>query len=461
MNITAWMLIVVYLATVLFIFTNAGLNLSLSSVLLNALLILHGPMYLYYTRVWGPETDFFYRILSAAGGYDVITTMDIALIFVFIGVCLGIKFADLLSGLNGIDIRHAIATWPDTKFGNDELHRNKLHSTLLIIIFFVLLPFVIYEGQLQKVIEYVTADIGEFGKIALRRDHGGSKVYLYNLLCANFFPFIAFLGLVTYKKEQLCWKLAIVFFILLLLLSKIATLSKAPAAIFLVQCFLVWMMNYRLKLNFKLLISVSFLSFALIVCSVVVANVNLVNIDQIFSFLFYRLFMIPNESLLEYFSAIPYAIDFSWGSSLSWLTQLLQGEQRLPTYWLVGEVHRGVMGSTTNVMFAGDAWADFSWFGLVTYPIFLGALVRFIDRTLLVRWKKTAATIAALALGQYGLFIAMNTALPTALLTGGLLFVLPFAAIFSYTSIDLIWKNFINYLSMFLSNSKFVAVYKK
>lgn len=453
MDITAWMLIIVYLVTVLFIFTNIGLNLSLSSVLLNALLILHGPMYLYYTRIWGTKSAFFYRILSAAGGNDVITTMDIVIIFVFIGVCLGVKFADLLSGLNGMDIRYAVVIWPNTGFANDDLYRNRLYSTLLIITFFVLLPFVIYEGQIQKVVEYVTADIDEFAKIALRRDHGGSKIYLYNLLCTTFFPFIAFLGIVVYKKERLHWKLAILFFILLLLLSKLSTLSKAPSAIFLIQCALVWMMSYQLKWNIKLLGSMFFLTTVLLICSVVIANVNLTNIDQIFTFLFYRLFMIPNESLLEYFSAIPYAIDFSWGTSFSWLTQLLQGEQRLPTYWLVGEVHRGVIGSTTTAMFVGDAWAEFSWFGVVTYPIFFGAFVRFIDRILLVRWKKTPATIAALAMGQYGLSIAMDTALPTAFVTGGLLFVLPLAAAFGHTSINSICTNLISRVTnVFLNN---------
>ena len=66
--------------------------------------------------------------------------------------------------------------------------------------------------------------------------------------------------------------------------------------------------------------------------------------------------MIVNESLVEYFSAIPYVIDYSWNPLPGWLT----AETKIATYWLVGEAHRGVMGSTTTAMFLGDAWADLS-----------------------------------------------------------------------------------------------------
>ena len=110
---------------------------------------------------------------------------------------------------------------------------------------------------------------------------------------------------------------------------------------------------------------------------------------------------------------------------------MFQSEPRLPTYFLVGEVHRGVLGSTTTVMFMGDAWADFAWFGVAVSGFFMGALARAIDVALVVRRGKTVATIAGIALGQYGLFVAMSTSMQTAMLTGGMLLVVPLVAAMS------------------------------
>jgi hypothetical protein len=141
--------------------------------------------------------------------------------------------------------------------------------------------------------------------------------------------------------------------------------------------------------------------------------------------------MIANESLLEYFAAIPSIIDHSWGLQISWVAALLDEQVRLPTYWLVGEVHRGVLGSTTTAMFLGDAWGDFAWFGIVIASFVLGTLTRWIDIQLIVLRGRSVFTVAGLALGQYGVFVALSTSLQTALLTGGLLLVVPLVMMLS------------------------------
>lgn len=452
MNASAWLLVITYIFTAWFIWRHVGINLSLTSVLLFLLLVLHGPMYLYYTRIWGPETIFYEVILSAAGADPVLPTMDVALTLTFIGVCLGVKLADLFSGSNGIDIRRAITAWPSKKFSFNSFNLLRYRYVVVGAIFFVLLPFAVYEHQIQKVIEYVMADISEVAKIALRREKGGSDVYLYNLLCAGFFPFLAFLGISTYKNERLRWKLLIGIFVLLLLLAKMATLSKAPPAIFLLQCALVLIMTHRLTLTRRTFLWISLLILGLFLLMVIIANPVLSSVGDMLDFLFYRVFMIPNESLFEYFSAIPFVIDFTWGREFGWLTMLLQESPKPATYWLVGEAHRGVMGSTTTAMFIGDAWADFSWIGVIVFPVTLGALVRLIDRQLIVKRRKTAVTVAALSLGHYGLFIAMNTALQTALLTGGLLLVLPLVAVFGLTTRSAIYSGYMQQCSTTRSN---------
>ncbi len=173
------------------------------------------------------------------------------------------------------------------------------------------------------------------------------------------------------------------------------------------------------------------LSVALFVVVAFVANPTLAGVGEVLEFLFYRVFMIVNEGLLEYFAAIPYVLPHTWGTQSSWVAALFQSEPQMATFWLVGEVHRGVSGSTTTVMFMGDAWVDFAWAGVVLVPVIAGLLLRWLDIQLIVRRGKTVVTIAGLALGHYGIFIALSTALQTAMVTGGLLFVLPLVALIS------------------------------
>jgi hypothetical protein len=76
----------------------------------------------------------------------------------------------------------------------------------------------------------------------------------------------------------------------------------------------------------------------------------------------------------------------------------------------------------------GDAWAAFGWIGVVGAGLLAGMLLRWIDIQLIVRRGKNVGTLAGLALGHYGIFVSLSTALQTALLTGGLLLVLPLVA---------------------------------
>ncbi len=427
---TVWLLSATLAATAWTLWRRVGINLSLSSVLLGMLLLFHGPAYIYYTRWWGPETAFYDVILSAAKGQDVLPTLDLALALTLLLVCAGVITTDLLSHVGVRKWRHALERWAVAEPGASarEQRRVVLAGTLLGLC--VLLPFVFIDDQLPKVANYFTADLGEFEKIALRRELGGSELYIYNLLLTTLLPFVAFCMLALMRHctppvAVLAW-----MFIGAVALAKAATLSKAPLAVFALQCGVVWLMLRRLTLSARLLALLAVSATLLFGAMSLVANPGVEEIQLVLDFLFYRVFMIVNEGLFEYFAAIPHAIPHSWGSQFSWLAAALQSGPSLPTYWLVGELHRDGLASTTTVMFVGDAWADFAWAGVVAAAFAIGALVRWIDIQLIVRRGKTMATVAGLALGQFGLFIAMSTSLQTALLTGGLALVLPLVWLF-------------------------------
>lgn len=423
---TLWALYAALCLTAAIIWRRVGINLSLSSVLLALLLLFHGPAYIYYTRTWGPETDFFDTIVSAARGQDVLPTLDLALATTFICVCIGIIAVDLLTGVSVPRWKNSLRRWSSTTTDVSNTEVRQVANISAALTALIILPFILIDDQLPKVLNYFTSNAGEVEKIALRREAGGSNFYLYNLLLATLLPYIAFCLLVLrLKHAQYASKWAFPF-IALVALGKAATLSKAPLAVFALQCMVVWLMMRKLTLSWQMILALTLSSTLIFLLMSFVANPTFEEITLIFEFLFYRVFMIVNEGLLEYFAAIPFVIEHSWGTQFSWVAALFQAKPSLPTFWLVGEVHRGVLGSTTTVMFMGDAWADFSWLGVVFAATTAGVIVRLIDIELIVKRGKTVSTIAGLAMGHFGLFIALSTSLQTALFTGGLALVIPF-----------------------------------
>ena len=71
-------------------------------------------------------------------------------------------------------------------------------------------------------------------------------------------------------------------------------------------------------------------------------------------------------------------------------------------------------------MFIADAWADFSYFGVIGFSIVVGMICRAIDIVLLVRGK-TVTAVAVLAAAFLGVYNLMISALPTSMLSGGLI----------------------------------------
>ena len=417
-------------AATFFYLQRVGIHLGLTSVLFGLMLIFHGPAYLYYTRIWGPETEFFEQILSAAPGANVIGTLDVALGLTFLGVCVGVVMADLFCGVDKRLHKHAIDEWAASPIRVAPAMVTRV-MVLAVVGIAILLAFALIDSQLINVYNYAVSDLGEFQKIAMRRELGGSQSYLYNLLVASVFPFIAFCLLVLKREGTREIRWVLLAFVTLLMVAKAATLSKAPLAVFLLQMLIVEYMRRSLRLSFLTLAKLLALAVGLFVAISFVANPALDNILEVLEFLFYRVFMIVNESLVEYFAAIPHVLPHTWGSQSSWVVALFQSEPQEATFWLVGEVHRGVTGSTTTVMFMGDAWADFAWAGVVLVPVVAGLFLRWLDIQLIVRRGKTVVTVAGLALGHYGIFIALSTALQTAMVTGGLLLVLPLVALIS------------------------------
>lgn len=418
---------------------RVGINLTLSSVLLGLMLTLHGPAYLYYTRVWGsdyrptawqPRSPFFEKILSAAPYTDVIGTLDLALAISFASICLGVVAADFAFGIDGRRMRAGLRDWTSQPTRVTPGVANRLQFVAAISLF-LLVTFAAVENKFSGLIMFYASDLGEFAKIALRREFGGSRFYILNLAVSSIFPFFAFCCYVALRERSMKPQSFAWLFVTALMLAKTATLSKAPPSIFILQLFVVEYMRRSLDLPMRTIVKFLVICIALFGAMTLIAIRELHGFDDTLGFLFYRIFMIPNESLLEYYAAIPSVIPHTWGTKFSWLVGLLSTQPTHPTYLLVGAAHRGVEGSTSTAMFIADAWADFSWFGVCVFSLFAGFFIRWLDVELIINRGKTAASIAGIALGHYGIFVMLSTALQTAMLTGGLILIAPLVIVLS------------------------------
>ena len=137
------------------------------------------------------------------------------------------------------------------------------------------------------------------------------------------------------------------------------------------------------------------------------------------SFFYYRAFDVSNQALLEYFGAFPERIPHMWGANIRPLAAIW-GLQYTPSFDTVSRLWRFTGGSTTTAMFIADAWADFSYFGVIGFSIVVGMICRAIDIILLIRGK-TVTAVAVLAAAFIGIYNLMISALPTSMLSGGLI----------------------------------------
>lgn len=410
------------LIALIYLIWRVGPHFSLTMIFLTALLLIHGPAYLAYVWWYGPDTFVYEKVLPPNNRDEVIFTLTSALAACFIGIILGAELA--------------MRFWPNsagwlTRTFRDEARlaprvvasSDTVFMLTGVILIAVMAGVSLMENHIGKIIDFVTAPGSELDKAAIRREIGGSGLYAYNLLLNAVAPFI---GIATYlgashRQGRRLLGIALPL-IAVIALGKLATLSKAPFALFLVQLILATSMVRSLRVN---TLTVAGLTISMSALLVMVSLVAIPELDIISAgkYLFYRTLMIPNEVLVEYFATIPDVIPHGWGARFPLLSSLLPApNDGIQMYTAVAEVSRGSTDSTSNAMFLGDAWAEFGWFGALLFPIIAGFVVRSVD-IYAFRNGKTEVGIAIVSSATLGVFTLLSTSLTTALLSGGLMLV--------------------------------------
>jgi hypothetical protein len=449
MNITGAIFLASLLFAIWFMLARLKVNFTLSSVGLVLLVAFHGPAYWIYTRYWIHGNTFLNKVYDKSAervlppGSDISKTydhlarlsgdpafnsalanLDLAMALLFLGALLGFFLADRVIGSDQVQMNAAMVTWQKSPLSSCLKNRwaKAVFWSLMALCSIALLLLYLQTQKFGLVYKYFFTTGSEIEKIAWRRGSGGFS-YFWNLFFSTIAIFATVYAISELRFSRVVGPLLALVFIGLVIFGKMAYLSKAPVVVYVLQICLAMLIARSLNLSRLAVISLVAILVSGALLMVFVANSGMHGLVNALVFLFYRLFMIPNESLVEYFLAFPNYLSHTNGLDNRFIAFALGEPKLLESYWRVAEVLRGVGGSTTTAMFIGDSWAEFAWAGVIVFPIVFGALLRSLDVVLIVKLGKTPASIAGLSLGYYGTFIALSTSFFTALLTGGMLMI--------------------------------------
>jgi len=418
----------------LYLVLNLRLFLTTTTMLLGSLLLIYGPAFLTYTLSSG-ETDFLLQRLSGTTGlphpiypmiqakvpdFDaIIIAMNFSIALMYAGIIAGIEAVDRLFPKRTAMLRPALTNW-STQPLHDDIGRHRMLLMVILALVLLMSYFSITENHIATIWNFLSIKGDEdVVRNAFRFSHGGSPDYLYRLILGAVAPMFVIWGLLAGWSGR-SWRLLSAASLLLIvtLIGKSETLSKAPPAFFLVQLMLAAFLAFSNKVTWRSALGAAG-GVALTLFAVTVLVVRSAQGMDALRFMYSRVFEAPNQALLEYYGTFPFVHPFMWGASIRPVATLM-GQPYLPAYSIVAFAWYGTYDVTSNALFIADAWADFWYVGVIAFSLVAGAVCRSIDAVFLADGK-TVTAIAVLGAAFFGVFTLLVTALNTAMASGGLL----------------------------------------
>lgn len=304
----------------------------------------------------------------------------------------------------------------------DAFSRDSLLWFALPVLFVVPLIVAIFEGQVQRVMSfYLTLGSDAEARAFFRQDYGGSAFYFVNLLVTAVMPFLSFVLLLKAKvsRNSTLWIVAALA-VLGVLVLKLASLQKAPAAVYLLQIALLLVLARRNRIGVKDMVVLTVFFFLAMVPLSQTAFPD-IEFTDLPSFFMYRIFTVSFEVLEQYFVFYPDVFQHTYGKGIRLIGQFAS-DQYVPTAMLIA-AELGAEGGSFNAMFMAEAWSEFGLGGVIVYPFIAGFILKCFDLYTLARGK-TVESVALYAASLAGVVMLAQVSLTPTLLTGGLL--LPF-----------------------------------
>jgi hypothetical protein len=418
---------------VIFLCFRLQLFLTATTMLLASLLLIYGPAYLSFMLSSGEKSMVIERLSGSLGGKSVIfriiqaaspdfnaiiTAMNFSLALMFVGVVGGIELVDRLMPRRVAAMRVSVAEWNSQPL-NDNLGGSRILLAAIAGLTLFLLWISTKENHLEVIKAFLSIHGDEAARSAYRLYHGGSQNYLYRLMLGAIAPMLVVWGLLSsWINRSWMLLLAASLLFVVVMIGKSETLSKAPPAFFLIQLIVAALLIFRNRVTWRgglaVLLAVILVLYAIIKLTVLAYD----NFGAL-GFLYYRVFEVPSEALLETFGAYPFRYPHTWGANVRPLAMLM-GLDYVPAFTVVSQLWHNTKDTTSNALFIADAWVDFSYVGVIVFSAIAGAVCRLIDAIYLVNGK-TVLGIAIMAAAFAGIFTLLISALNTAFLSGGLL----------------------------------------
>jgi hypothetical protein len=423
------------LGTAFYLFFKLRPFVTTTTMLVGSILLIYGPAFLSYTLSSG-ERGFLIHLLSGVVGsphamfsaikakipdFDaVVTAMNFSIALMYTGIVAGIEAVDRLIPKRVATMRTALTNWNAQALTDDTGD----HRGLLIVILALTLLmsfFSIKENHIATIWHFLSikGDDENIARDMFRSQFSGSPSYLYRTILAAVTPMFVIWGLLAGWSSR-SWLLMLASSLLLIatVIGKFESLSKAPPAFFLIQLMVAGLLAFTNRVTWR-----SALGGAGLVALVLYATARLtIAIPQGMSgleFVYYRVFEVENQALLENFATFPFVHSYMWGANIRPVA-VLMGIPYIPAYSIVAYTWYGSHDVTSPALFIADAWADFSYAGVIVFSVIAGAICRSIDATFLVHGK-TIVGVAVLGATFIGVFTLLTTALNAALFSGGLL----------------------------------------
>ena len=350
---------------------------------------------------------------------DVHAAVTVSLILMWVCLIVGIELARTFAPELGARFRQVTRSWKNSELVDRRDADNLLIGIGLVTAVYIFGVF-LYLGKPAQLMSFVSLQSAA-DKARYRHDYGGDGGYLYHTLTACVAPFLSFLLLVkgfAFKRRYLLGVGLLVC--AAVFAGEIGTFQKSPWIVYLLQLIAVWQVMRGLEFGFSRAFVLSLVTVGGVVLAVRIA---LPQIDwaDILEWLGYRFFAVNNEGIYQTFYVYPNYLPHTWGMNIGLIHTIFENGDLIPAYSRVASLF-GAEGATFDVVFIGDAWVDFSYWGVIVISLLVGIVVKTFD-IFAMSLGKSAVSIALLGSGMYGLFqLQVNSAF-TAFLSGGLVLI--------------------------------------
>jgi hypothetical protein len=421
-------IIVSYILSVLSVISAAAYlrrkfrgRLTAGSILVICLLVFYGPATLVYLLYYNSESVIYRTLMESPYFGESIICLNISIAIAFAFCILGIEFCERVApGLSRKLSEAEDWTGKPLVRGTESLFWLLLGSNVILATFMTGVS--IHEDHLGTIRGFVQTAGSQAARDAYRLSFAGSKLYAYRVVLESIAPFILVWSLIEFNARRAYLALlAPLWLCLAIFVGRLDTLSRAPVAFFILQLAFALMLLWHNRLSWRVVTIGSIAVLAVFYPLIALTIPESVRDGTVFSFFFRRTFAISNETLLEYFTAFPRYLSYTFGANIRPVA-LLTGQEFRPAYVDVSYLWHGQRGSTSNAMFIADAWAAFSFIGVATASALVATICRTVDLIIVSRGK-TAKNVAVLSAVLMAALRLMFDSASTALVSGGLLII--------------------------------------